>query len=55
MGALAAFSVAQEAAIGVCEARKDAAVAIIDAHAAASAALQVSLKPRPWWALWSAP
>ncbi len=36
VGELAAFSVRQEAAIGVCEARKDAAVALIDAQAKAA-------------------
>ena len=36
MGDLAAFSVRQEAALGVCEARKDAAVALIDAQARAA-------------------
>ncbi len=33
-GDLAAFSVRQEAALNVCEARKDAAVAIVDAATA---------------------
>ena len=36
VGELAAFSVRQEAAIGVCEARKDAVVALIDAQAKAA-------------------
>ena len=36
VGELAAFSVRQEAALGVCEARKDAAVALIDAQARAA-------------------
>ena len=48
-GALAAFSLRQEAAISVCEARKDAAVAVIDA---ADAALASLAKPAPrWWRL----
>ena len=38
-GALAAFSIRQEAAISTCEARKDAAVGVIDAANAALAAL----------------
>lgn len=47
---LAGFSVEQEAAISVCEMRKDAAVTTIDAHnrlASASAASR-----RPWWRRW---
>lgn len=43
VGDLAAFSVEQEASVSICEARKDAAVAIIDAHA------KVQEKPAPWW------
>ena len=40
LGALALFSVRQEAALNTCEARKDAAVAVLDATAAA-------LRPAP--------
>ncbi len=36
VGELAAFSVRQEAALGVCEARKDAAVTLIDAQSRAA-------------------
>lgn len=49
VGALAAFSLAQEAAVGVCEARKDAAVAVIDAGNAALAVLARPAPRRPWW------
>lgn len=44
------FSVNQEAAISVCEARKDAAVAVIDAHN--TIATEVAKPQRPWWKLW---
>lgn len=50
VGELAAFSVRQEAALVVCEARKDAAVALIDAQAALIARpASVAAKARPWW------
>ena len=52
VGALAAFSLAQEAAISVCEARKDAAVAVIDAGDAAATALARPAARRPWWRVW---
>lgn len=44
------FSVRQEAAVSICEARKDAAIAVIDAH---NTILSDLTKPqRPWWQLW---
>lgn len=54
-GQLAGFSVRQESALSVCEARKDAAVAVIDAVNAYAARLAAALAPgarRPWWRLW---
>lgn len=39
-GDLAAFSIRQEAAIGLCEARRDAVLAVVDAHNAAAAGLK---------------
>ena len=47
-GALAAFSVRQEAAISVCEARKDAAVQALDAGDAALRALAAAPARRLW-------
>ncbi len=53
VGDLAAFSVRQEGAESVCETRKDAAVAVIDAFNAAAAQLAAMLAPpRPWWRPW---
>lgn len=52
VGGLAAFSVRQEGAESVCEARKDAAVAVIDAANAIAAQLAAALKPKPWWRPW---
>ena len=53
VGELAGFSVEQEAAISVCETRKDAAVAVIDAHNRIAADVAERLKPpRPWWRRW---
>ena len=53
VGELAGFSVEQQAALAVCESRKDAAVAILDAGAMASAALAIQLAPkRRWWRVW---
>ena len=52
MGDLAAFSVNQEASISVCEARKDAAVALIDAHNDMTRQLAKDLRPKHWWAFW---
>lgn len=52
VGELAGFSVRQEAALSVCEARKDAAVSVIDTANATWAALAKALAPRPWWRLW---
>lgn len=49
VGELAAFSVRQEAAVGVCDARRAAAVAVIDATNALSAQMAERLKPKPWW------
>jgi hypothetical protein len=45
VGELAAFSVRQEAALQVCEARRAAVVSIVDAHRA-------TVEPKPWWRLW---
>lgn len=45
IGQLAAFSVRQEAALQVCDERKAAVVAIVDAHKAV-------VMPRPWWRFW---
>lgn len=47
LGELALFSVRQEAALNICEARKDAAVALLEA-------VRETLRlppaaPRPWW------
>ena len=50
-GALAAFSLRQEAAISVCEARKDAVVAVVDAGNAALSAL-AKPAPRRWRLPW---
>ena len=50
LGALAVFSVRQEAALSTCEARKDAAVALLDAEAAALRPAPPS--KRPWWKVW---
>lgn len=52
VGDLAAFSVNQEASISVCEARKDAAVAVIDAHNDMTQQLAKDLRPKHWWAFW---
>ena len=53
VGELAAFSVRQESALSVCEARKDAAVAVIDAFDAAANRLAAALAPKkPWWSRW---
>ena len=49
LGVLAVFSVRQEAALSTCEARKDAAVALLDAEAAA---LRPPPPKRPWWRVW---
>ena len=50
LGMLAVFSVRQEAALSTCEARKDAAVALLDAEADA---LRPAAAPqRPWWRVW---
>lgn len=46
LGQLAGFSVRQEAAITICEQRKDAAVAVIDAVNA------ITRPRRPWWRPW---
>ena len=51
LGALAVFSVRQEAALSTCEARKDAAVALVDAAAASVLAPSPKVK-RPWWRVW---
>ena len=50
LGALAVFSVRQEAALSTCEARKDAAVSLLDAQAAALR--PASRARRPWWRAW---
>lgn len=44
------FSIRQEAALSVCEARKDAAIAVIDATN--KIATDSARPPRPWWKLW---
>jgi hypothetical protein len=49
VGELAGFSVEQEAAILVCEARKDAAVLIMDAYGGVAAKPEVK---RRWWEIW---
>lgn len=49
LGVLAVFSVRQEAALSTCEARKDAAVALLDAEAVA---LRPAAAKRPWWRVW---
>ena len=49
VGALAAFSVRQEGAESVCEARKDAAVGVIDAANSILAQVAAQLRPKPWW------
>ena len=50
LGTLAVFSVRQEAAISTCEARKDAAVALLDAEAVALRPVPVT--KRRWWRVW---
>jgi hypothetical protein len=52
VGELAAFSVRQEAAVAVCNERRAAAVAVIDAANAMGAQMAERLKPRKWWKLW---
>lgn len=52
VGDLAAFTVRQEAAISICDARRGAAVATIDAANAMQAQLAKALKPKPWWHVW---
>lgn len=47
VGDLAAYSIQQEANLMICEARKDSAIAIIDAHADAT-----QQPKRPWWKVW---
>jgi hypothetical protein len=53
VGELAAFSVRQEGALAVCEARRSAAVAVIDVYNALGAELTEKLKPHPWWRVWA--
>jgi len=45
VGELGALVVRQEAAVAVCDARRQAVVSIVDAHA------QI-VRPRPWWRVW---
>ena len=52
IGDLATFSIEQEAAIGVCDARRSALVQIVDVQDRAQAALTRALAPRPWWKVW---
>jgi len=53
VGELAGFSVEQEAAISICEARKDAAILTMDAHNLLAAAMaQRREAKRPWWRAW---
>lgn len=49
VGELAAFSVRQEASIAVCNERRAAAVAVMDAHNQLAAQVAEKLKPRKWW------
>lgn len=48
VGRLAGFSIEQEAAIAVCDARRGAAVAILDAAESAAE----PKKRRQWWRVW---
>jgi len=52
IGDLAAFAVREEAALSICDARRGAAVAVIDAHNATVAQLKRQLEPKPWWRFW---
>lgn len=45
-----AFAVKEEAAVSVCEARKDAAVAVIEAHN--QLVTDLAKPQRPWWKFW---
>ena len=45
VGDLGALALRQEAALSVCNARREAVVAIVDAH-------RQTVTPRPWWKLW---
>jgi hypothetical protein len=45
VGDLAAVSIRQEAALSVCDARKSAVIAIVDAYKAV-------VDPKPWWKWW---
>ena len=53
LGDLATFAIAGEADLKVCDGYRAAAVEIIRAQSAASAALARALAPpRPWWRVW---
>ncbi len=52
IGDLATFSIEQEAAIGVCDARRSALAQIVDVQTRAQADLTRALSPRPWWRVW---
>ena len=53
IGDLATYAIAGEADLKVCDGYRAAAVKIIRAHNAASAALAKALTPaRPWWRVW---
>ena len=45
VGDLGALALRQEAALTVCDGRRAAVVAIVDAH-------RQTVDPRPWWKLW---
>jgi hypothetical protein len=45
VGDLGALVLRQEAALTVCDARREAVVAIVDAHGQ-------TVDPKPWWKLW---
>ena len=49
VGDLGAFSVRQEGALAVCDERRRAAVAVLDAANAMNAQMAERLKPRAWW------
>ncbi len=52
IGDLATFSIEQEAAIGVCDARRSALAQIVEVQSRAQAALTRALAPRAWWKVW---
>jgi hypothetical protein len=52
VGELAGFSVRQEGALAVCDERRRAAVAVLDAANAMNAQMAEALKRKPWWKVW---